>query len=250
MIDYPITSVLVDSNGFKHAISHRKVYMNQDDKILFAGDPHGDFRALIAAVCEKKPEAVVLLGDYDLDKPLEHYLETILGLTQVWWIPGNHDFDYQHRYNNLFNSALASNGLHLKVKSIAGLKVAGLGGIFLGRVWYPPKKPRWRNKIQYLNNQPAHLRKAGLSLKFKSAIWHDELEALKQFEADILVTHEAPGCHIYGFDVIDELAHVMGVKKIFHGHQHDSYFVKTDHGIDVIGVADRAVKNLAGQVLE
>ena len=224
--------------------------MNQDDRILFAGDPHGDFKPLIAAVHERKPEAVVLLGDYDLDEPLEHYLQSIIGVTQIWWIPGNHDFDCQHRYNNLFNSSLAGNGLHLKVRNIAGLRVAGLGGIFLGRVWYPPSKPRWRNKMHYLLSQPAHVRKAGFPLKFMSAIWHDEVEALRQFKADILVTHEAPGCHIYGFDAIDELGYAMGVKKIFHGHQHDSYYARLDHAIDVVGVADRAVSNLAGHVLD
>lgn len=222
--------------------------MNQDDRILFAGDPHGDFQPLIAAVHDRKPEAVVLLGDYDLDKPLEHYLQSIIGLTQIWWIPGNHDFDHQHRYNNLFNSSLAANGLHLKVKTIAGLRIAGLGGIFLGRVWYPPKKPRWQNKRHYLSHQPPHIRKIGLSLKYESAIWHDEVEMLKQFKADILVTHEAPASHTYGFEAIDELARVMGVKKIFHGHQHDSYHARLDRHITVIGVADRAVSNLAGHI--
>ncbi|MGR9116923.1 MAG: metallophosphoesterase family protein [Gammaproteobacteria bacterium] len=223
--------------------------MNRDDRILFAGDPHGDFKPLIAAVHERKPEAVVLLGDYDLEKPLDHYLKPILGQTEIWWIPGNHDFDYQHHYNNLFNSSLAENGLHLKVRTIAGVKIAGLGGIFLGRVWYPPRKPRWRNKMHYLSHQPEFVRKTGLSLKYKSAIWHDEVEVLKQFKADILVTHEAPGCHVYGFEAIDELARMMGVRRIFHGHQHDSYCARLEHDISVIGVADRAVSNLAGHVV-
>lgn len=222
--------------------------MSRDNRVLFAGDPHGDFQPLISAVSENKPEAVVLLGDCDLDKPLEHYLEPIIASTRIWWIPGNHDFDCPRRYHNLFNSALAENGLHLKVYEIAGLKIAGLGGIFMGRVWYPPQKPRWKNKAHYLDNQPAHIKKIGLSLKLKSAIWHDEFEALKRFKADILVTHEAPGCHEYGFGAIDEIAMAMGVKKIFHGHQHDSYSAKLTHGIDVVGVSDRGVVDLAGKV--
>ncbi|MGR9053666.1 MAG: metallophosphoesterase family protein [Gammaproteobacteria bacterium] len=222
--------------------------MNQDDRILFAGDPHGDFEPLITSVRERKPEAVVLLGDYDLDKPLEYYLKGIIQSTQIWWIPGNHDFDHQYRYNCLFNSALADYGLHLKVRTIAGLKIAGLGGIFLGRVWYPPAKPRWRNKTHYLNRESSQSGKAGLSLKFKSAIWHDEVETLKRLRADILVTHEAPGCHIYGFQAIDEVARTMGVGKIFHGHQHDSYCSMLERDIFVVGVADRAVSNLAGKI--
>lgn len=38
-----------------------------------------------------------------------------------------------------------------------------------------------------------------------------------------LVTHEAPGCHKYGFDALSELAKMMGAKTIFHGHQHEQY---------------------------
>ncbi|MGZ5621436.1 MAG: metallophosphoesterase family protein, partial [Methylobacter sp.] len=95
--------------------------MNPNNKILFAGDPHGDFKPLIAAVHKYKPEAVVLLGDYDLDMPLEMCLQEIVGLTQIWWIPGNHDFETPVKYQNLFHSALAENSLHLKVTEIAGL---------------------------------------------------------------------------------------------------------------------------------
>lgn len=221
--------------------------MSRDNRILFAGDPHGDFQPLINAVLNSRPEAVVLLGDCDLDQPPEHYLEAVFGMTQIWWIPGNHDFDFPHRYHHLFNSALAEYGLHLKVHEIAGLRIAGLGGIFLGRVWYPPKKPQWKNKAHYLACQPGHIKKNGLSLKLKSAIWHDEVESLKRIKADILVTHEAPGCHEYGFSAIDDIARAMGVKKIFHGHQHNSYFAKLAHDINVFGVADRGVVDLSGK---
>ena len=41
-------------------------------------------------------------------------------------------------------------------------------------------------------------------------------------QADILVTHEAPGCHPNGFQVLTDLARSMHVKHYFHGHQHDS----------------------------
>jgi cytosine/adenosine deaminase-related metal-dependent hydrolase len=45
--------------------------------------------------------------------------------------------------------------------------------------------------------------------------------ALSKLRADILVTHEAPSCHPYGFAAIDALARAMGVVRSFHGHQHD-----------------------------
>ncbi len=224
--------------------------MNLKHKILFAGDPHGDFNPLIAAVHEYKPEAVVLLGDYDLDRPLESCLQDIVGLTQIWWIAGNHDFETPSKHKHLFNSALADQGLHLKVTEIAGLKIAGLSGIFLGRVWYPPQPPKWQDKQDYLRNQPASIRHRAMSLKYKAAIWHDEFEALKKLKADILVSHEAPGSHRHGFDVIGELAAAMGVKNIFHGHLHENYSVVIKKNIKVVGVADRAVSDLMGNMIK
>jgi predicted phosphodiesterase len=223
--------------------------MNRHHRILFAGDPHGNFRPLIAAVHKYQPEAVILLGDYDLEMPLENCLQDIIGLTEIWWIAGNHDFESPGKYNNLFNSAFSDRDLHLKVTEIAGLRIAGLGGIFLGRVWYPPQQPKWRGKQHYLHHQPANLKHSGMTLKYKSAIWHDEFETLKTLKADILVSHEAPGSHRHGFKVIGELAAAMGVKNIFHGHLHENYagFIKT--GIKVVGVADRAVADLIGNTL-
>jgi len=223
--------------------------LNPKNKILFAGDPHGNFQSLIAAVHKYKPEAVVLLGDYDLAMPLEEYLQDIINLTDVWWIAGNHDFETPVKHNNLFTSALADKGLHLKVVEVAGLKIAGLGGIFLGRVWYPPQPPKWLDKQHFLRTQFAGRPDAELSLKFKSAIWYDEFEALKSVKADILVTHEAPGSHKHGFRVIGELAAAMGVKHIFHGHLHENYSRVIKNNIRVFGVADRAVANLQGHTL-
>ena len=223
--------------------------MNPNNRILFAGDPHGNFKPLIAAVHAHKPEAVVLLGDYDLDKPLENCLRDILDLTEIWWIPGNHDFETPSKYKNLFHSALADRSLHLRVIEVAGLRIVGLGGIFLGRVWYPPMQPRWKNKAHYLNTQRQNNKHIDLSLKYKSAIWHDEFHALKALKADILVSHEAPGSHRHGFHVIGELAAAMEVKTIFHGHLHENYSSIIKKNIHVHGVANTAVTNLVGHTL-
>jgi predicted phosphodiesterase len=218
-------------------------------EILFAGDPHGNFRPLINAVHQHKPKAVVLLGDYDLETPLEQSLHDIVGLTEIWWIAGNHDFETPDKHRNLFHSELANNGLHLKVTEVAGIRIAGLGGIFLGRVWYPPQPPKWANKQQYLTNQRAHIRHNELPLKYQCAIWHDEFHTLAQLKADILVTHEAPGSHKHGFPVIGELAAAMGVKQIYHGHLHENYAKTIKHNIQVFGVANAAVADLAGTTI-
>ncbi len=223
--------------------------MTQHKRILFAGDPHGNFRPLITAVLKYKPEAVVLLGDYDLEFPLESYLKEIENLTEVWWIAGNHDFETPVKYHNLFNSAFSHRDLHLKVTEIAGLRIVGLSGVFLGRVWYPPQQPKWLGKQHYLLNQSANIPHFELSLKYKSAIWHDEFEALKDLKADILVSHEAPGSHRHGFRALGELAAAMGVKHIFHGHLHENYSCVIKNNIKVYGVADTAVTDLIGSRL-
>lgn len=223
--------------------------MNQDNRILFAGDPHGNFKPLITAVHRFQPTAVVMLGDYDLETPLENCLQEIVGLTNIWWIAGNHDFESPEKHNNLFNSALANKNLHLKVTEIAGLRIVGLGGIFLGRVWYPPQPPKWQGKEHYLNNQSIKVQQSEMTLKYKSAIWYDEFEALKSLKADILVSHEAPGSHRHGFHVIGELAEAMGIKHIFHGHLHENYVSFIKKNIKVNGVANSAVTNLIGHRL-
>ena len=61
--------------------------------ILFCGDPHGYFEHIIEAVQERRPEAVILLGDLQPKRPLEVELAPILTLTDVWFIHGNHDSD-------------------------------------------------------------------------------------------------------------------------------------------------------------
>jgi len=222
--------------------------MTDEKRVLFAGDPHGDFEAVISTVKQYQPEAIVLLGDYELKKPLEQYLESIIDSTQVWWIPGNHDFESPLFHSNLFSSQLAGSGLHLKVVEIAGLRIAGLGGIFLGRVWYPPQAPKWKNKQHYLKSV-SKKRVVELSLKYHSAIWPDEWAELKKLKADVLVTHEAPRSHRHGFVAIDQLAEAMGVKKIFHGHLHEHYWATIRKGIKVFGVRNANVVDLLGNEL-
>ena len=224
--------------------------MSQDrpNKILFCGDPHGCFANVISAVHQYRPEAIVLLGDYNLDVPLERYLQAIIGMTELFWIPGNHDFDSTAEYENLFHSALSYNNLHLKVVEIAGLRIAGLGGIFMGRVWRPGDIPKWLDRNHYMRCQPRNLTKMPLSIKH--AIWHDEFERMKNtVRADILVTHEAPSCHRHGFSALDELAEAIGAKRIFHGHHHVYYQDTLLNGIKVTGVAIGGVTNLVGEQL-
>ncbi|WP_349605992.1 metallophosphoesterase [Cupriavidus sp. DF5525] len=79
--------------------------------VFICGDPHGEFGPLIESVHRHCPEAVVLAGDIQARRPLDEELASILPLTQVWWIPGNHDTDSDADYDNLFGSGLADRNL-------------------------------------------------------------------------------------------------------------------------------------------
>jgi len=100
--------------------------------ILFFGDPHTRFSHVLDAVMQHRPAAIVLLGDIQARRPLDVELASILDLTEVWFIHGNHDTDTDLYYDNLFGSQLADRNLHGRVVEIAGVRVAGLGGVFRG----------------------------------------------------------------------------------------------------------------------
>ncbi len=221
--------------------------MNSFNRILFAGDPHGCFDSIIQAVQQYQPEAVVMLGDYSLEHSLEEYLKPIASLTQIWWIYGNHDVATEHDYSFLFESAYKDFSLHLKVSEIAGLRIAGLGGIFMAKNWYPPALGRWEDQQHWLRMQSGHVRRLGMPIKLRHSIWQHEFNYMcANIKADILVTHEAPSCHRYGFSAIDELANAIGAKHIFHGHQHEYYNNSVLAHIAVTGVAKGGVVNLQG----
>lgn len=203
--------------------------------ILFYGDPHGHFQNLFDVVSKTKAEAVVLLGDLGLTASLEETVAPILNKTELWFIHGNHDTDTDtdKDYDFTFGGALSHRNLHGKVVEIAGLRVAGLGGIFRGKVWHPGLggnngEPKWAKRQTYMRSQPAVIRRnverySGLPRQHHSSIWYEDVDFLKQQQADILVAHEAPSCHPHGFEVLDNLAFAMSVKRLFHGHHHEHY---------------------------
>ena len=47
------------------------------------------------------PAAIILLGDIDAPRPLHLELEAIRDLTDIYWIPGNHDSDDNNAWTNL-----------------------------------------------------------------------------------------------------------------------------------------------------
>jgi predicted phosphodiesterase len=191
-------------------------------KILVYGDPHGKWQPLHRAAAANRPDLVVLLGDMDLEAPLE---EMVAGLEdRVWWIGGNHEADRPHWYQHAYGSAaLAERCLDGRVVEIDGVRLAGLGGVFKQRVWHPETGINWPSRKRYLAHLPPRDRAKGLPLHVTLAIWHEDYECLYGQRADLLFTHEAPSCHRYGFAALDELAEAMGVKLLVHGHHHETY---------------------------
>lgn len=200
---------------------------------MFFGDPHGDLEPVIAAVEHFRPEAIVLLGDIQARRPLHLELQAILGLTEVWFIHGNHDTDSDADYDNLWGSEVADRNLHARVVEIAGYKVAGLGGIFRSKVW-DPRRPAAQASFASAAALRESMRAAerwrgGIARRHRSTIFPDDYRDLLTGPfADILVTHEAPAAHPHGWRAVDELAETLGVQLVVHGHHHQNidYFAE------------------------
>ncbi len=234
--------------------------------IWFLGDVHGRFDHLVEAVATRRPEAVIFLGDLDCTRPLDQEVAELLGLTEVWFIPGNHDTDSESSWNHLNCERLRHRNLHGRVATIDGRRVAGLGGVFRSKVWYPPEAPSHESHAEWMRSV---LHPAGRNLStFKQAaakaraigaaqarthlstIFPETYDRLARQRADIVVTHEAPGCHPMGFPVLDELVRRMGAGLIVHGHHHDNPdyrpFEETA-GFRMLGVGLRGITDENGE---
>lgn len=195
--------------------------------ILFCGDPHGRFDHIVQAVDDTNAVAVVLLGDMEAPAPLSELLEPIRG--RVWLIHGNHDTDTESSFNHLWLDDLAARNLDGKVETLPGcVRIAGLGGVFRESVWHPDPasqmagKPVFRNAKEHAARTPRQDRCQGMQhRKHWSSIYPDVVDRLANMRADVIVTHEAPGYHPYGFEILDTLAQQMRAKVLIHGHQHD-----------------------------
>jgi predicted phosphodiesterase len=233
-------------------------------RLWFLGDVHGHFehigRALQANAkrAGAVPSWLVLLGDVDLeDQPLWQKLQP---LREDWpavnyaFIHGNHDADTNEKWAFLHDRGPALL-LHGQVLNLEGVRVAGLGGNFQGRVWTPPSEPLLQKK-QAAMNRGRYQQRAGqqASPKFHAAIYPDDVDQLSKRRADILVTHEAPSCHHHGWAVLDQLARDMQVVRTFHGHTHDDLShayarQRAQLGFDARAVNYCCIKNGLGELV-
>ena len=164
--------------------------------IYFFGDTHGHFRHVLEIVSRDRPTSIVFLGDLQVQRPLEVELESILGMTEIWFIHGNHDTDSDADYDHLFGSTLADRNLHGRVALVDGVRVAGLGGVFRGQVWTPPVDWLYESPEEFTARCGRGNRwRDGLPRKHRSSIFPEDYFRLVAQHADILVTHEAPSAH-------------------------------------------------------
>ncbi len=219
-------------------------------KIFFCGDPHGKFDYINVAVREHRPDAIIILGDLQLPGPIEEVLGEAISLTEVWWIPGNHDSDTDEYFDRLWNGSLANHNLHGKVAQIAGLRIAGLGGVFRGQIWMPETNLNFRSATAFVRKAAKNnLWRGGLPRRHRTSIFPKVYENLMQQRADVLVTHEAPAEHRKGFGSIDKLARALHVRWHFHGHQHEDHDYGMHDGIYGRAVGYRGIVDLEGHVI-
>jgi predicted phosphodiesterase len=209
-------------------------------QIGFFGDPHGDYAAIKKSIRQGVSAISIFLGDFDLERPLD---EEICPLTdagsEVHWIHGNHDADREQWHDFVFESGVAHKNLNARVLETHGCRIAGLGGVFHADVWHPKDgvgMPKFNSREEFMAVNMRNAWRGGLPLRHRSTIFPEDFNTLAGEEADILVTHEAPSCHRYGHAEIDDLAEIMGVKLIVHGHHHEDYEATLASGIKVVGL--------------
>jgi predicted phosphodiesterase len=223
---------------------------------LFCGDPHGQFRQIVEAAGHTKASAVVLLGDMEPKRSLEIELEPLAerGMP-LYWIGGNHDADSDILWERTWGSKLADGCIHGRVVTLPdGRRLAGLSGVFREAVWYPSPSaargglPTWRTRDEHAKYTPRQDRwHGGPHRRHAGTIYPEEFDRLADLQADILVTHEAPGYHPYGFALLDDLARSMGVQFTVHGHLHDALDSSNrwaEQGFSSFGVGLRGVSAL------
>lgn len=224
--------------------------------VLYCGDPHSRFGHIIAAAAQTNASCVVLLGDMEPSRPLEAEMAQLTKRGVPWYfIAGNHDADSPELVDRVWNENTIEQNIHARVVELPdGTRLAGLAGVFREVVWHPdlasPRGgvPAFRTREEHATATPGQDRHRGRQhFRHWCCIYADELDRLATGNADVLVTHEAPGYHPNGFDLLDDLARSMGVKVVVHGHQHDALDSSArweSQGFKTFGVGRRGVTGI------
>jgi predicted phosphodiesterase len=224
--------------------------MSDLPNILFAGDPHGDFRPIVRSALARKPDSVVLLGDYDLERPLHDEMKPLVDAgIPIHWIAGNHDFDTEAFHDRLFLSDLKAANLHRRIAFVGKMSLTGLGGVIKTRVWDEQNRPIYKTRADLLRRyKKAERFRGGLPLDMADAIFHEDLEWISKRRFDILVMHEAPTTHEQGWPVLDDIVRRSRAKFVVHGHPHKNYLAQLGDAT-VIGVGKSGVASLVETIV-
>jgi predicted phosphodiesterase len=227
-------------------------------RIWAMGDPHGVWSPLEKAFTtispERRPAALVLLGDCELDLPLKTKLGFIVGAgVELYYIIGNHDADHERQYDFLVNDHPDGN-LHAKAVSVGTGTIAGLGGVFRGRVWFPrdraDSEAKFMTRSAHLATLPRnHRYKGGLPMSARASIYPEDIETLSGLRGDILFCHEAPKSHQKGFMAIDTVAKDR-YRMVVHGHHHEPYFGETVDEVPVLGLGISEIVEIELETLQ
>ncbi|ETX13534.1 hypothetical protein OCH239_09655 [Roseivivax halodurans JCM 10272] len=187
--------------------------------------------------------AVIVLGDLaeaKLDpggaERAREAFDAVLNIgAQLAFIVGNHDAGTDELWRLVEDyDEFRIDG---RVLEIDGIRTAGLGGVVRGRIWYGEGKPRVSTEAELIAATPRQERwKGGIPKAHRTTLMPWTVEELRSQTTDLLVTHEAPLPHQYGFEFINRLAADMGAQLVVHGHHHRTYSDVTKDGISIQGV--------------
>ena len=214
--------------------------------ILFAGDPHRNFSPIIRTCLAQSPGTLILLGDQDCQRPLNHRirpghrggLACPLDTGQSRLRNGNRLRQSRHRSSRRRPRFSGRHSRwHPRRWASRRFQIIGLVSSF--RCWkgtYRTATLSRPRRIPRGATEAARWWRDGLPLWHRDTIFPDDADRLAAQRFDVLVTHEAPSSHKHGFAVIDEIARSGGARLIVHGHHHDSYTGILQNGITVRGL--------------
>jgi len=140
---------------------------------------------------------------------------------------------------------MAYKNLHCKVVNINGLRIAGLGGIFRPNIFgvdhLTALEDLPRVRPYDTRESLAAIRKnKRLAPQDHTTIFPEDITSLircaSEGPIDILICHEAPETHKMGYRIIGDVARLLNVKLLIHGHHHERYTAFIEGGIQVEGI--------------
>lgn len=219
------------------------------DSMWVVGDPHNEFGYILEALGKVTPSALLFVGDLDLNEPFAHVCREIRQYVPeltIGYVHGNHDSDSYEKWEFLHDGSAID--LHATVTEIHSVRIAGLGGTFLSKIWHPPLPLKYHSKSQLWGETHRFRDGQRPNARYQGAIYPHDVEYLSRLKADILLTHEAGALHPIGNHALDGLATGLGITQWFHGHHHH-YQRYQGPSYAMTGLAGRSIRTLAGRAI-